>query len=211
VKGRKLVDARRHGKWLLVDTGPSTLLFHFGMTGLFKWGDAPHVHDRLVLRFADGTLAYRNMRRFGGVWLARGEDEIRKVTGPLGPDAMDVDGEQLEQMLHGRRGGMKAALMDQKMIAGLGNLLVDEILWRARINPRRDTRKLSRKDSAEIHRVMHEVLVESNRRARVPPLPDWLTGARDAREGRCPRCDSRLRKATVAGRTACWCPRCQRR
>jgi formamidopyrimidine-DNA glycosylase len=211
VNRRKLVNARRHGKWLLVDAGESTLLFHFGMTGLFKWDDPPHPHDRIVLQFADGALAYRNMRRFGGVWLARGEREIAEVTGPLGPDAMEVGSADLEQMLHARRGGIKAALMDQRMLAGLGNLLVDEILWRSRIHPRRDARKLRPKDTAKVHRVMHDVLVESNRRARVPPLPGWLTGVRDTRDAKCPRCGTRLRKATVAGRTTCWCPRCQRR
>ena len=211
VKRRKLVNARRHGKWLLVDVGGSTVLFHFGMTGLLKWRDAPHPHDRIVFQFADGALAYRNMRRFGGVWLAHGEDEIRGVTGPLGLDAMDVGPSDLEQMLATRRGGIKAALMDQRMVAGLGNLLVDEILWRARINPRRDTRKLRPKDAEKLHRIMREVLTESNRRARVPPLRGWLTGARDARDAECPRCRTRLRKTTVAGRTSAWCPRCQQR
>ena len=210
LRRRTLARPRRHGKWLLCDAGDATVLMHFGMTGLLKWGEPRHVHDRIVFSFAAGELSYRNMRKFGGVWLAHGEREIQAVTGPLGPDAMDVAAEEFEAMLAGRRGGMKAALMDQKMIAGLGNLLVDEILWRAGIDPRRDARSLGPDDRAELHRIMRDVLTQSNRRARVPPLPDWLTGARDARDPDCPRCGTKLRKATVAGRTACWCPHCQR-
>jgi formamidopyrimidine-DNA glycosylase len=209
VRGRTLARPRRHGKWLLCDAGDATVLMHFGMTGLLKWREARHPHDRIVFTFAGGELSYRNMRKFGGVWLAHGESEIDAVTGRLGPDAMDLDAEQFDAMLARRRGGMKAALMDQKMIAGLGNLLADEILWRAGIDPRRDSRSLGPDDRAELHRIMRDVLTKSNRRARVPPLPDWLTGARDGRDPDCPRCGTKLRKATVAGRTACWCPRCQ--
>jgi formamidopyrimidine-DNA glycosylase len=209
VTGHQLARPRRHGKWLLCDAGDATVLMHFGMTGLLKWGEEAHAHDRIVFSFADGRLSYRNMRKFGGVWLARGEREARTVTGPLGPDAMDLSRERFEEILAPRRGGVKAALMDQRLIAGLGNLLADEILWRARIHPRRDTRTLDERDRARMHRIMRDVLIRSNRRARVPPLSGWLTGARDAREPECPRCGSRLQKATVAGRTACWCPSCQ--
>jgi formamidopyrimidine-DNA glycosylase len=209
VRGRALARPRRHGKWLLCDAGDATVLMHFGMTGLLKWGERRHPHDRLVFSFADGELSYRNMRKFGGVWLAHGDREVQAVTGPLGPDAMDLDAERFDEILARRRGGMKAALMDQKLIAGLGNLLADEILWRAGIDPRRDARTLGEDDRAELHRIMRDVLVQSNRRARVPPLPDWLTGARDVRDPDCPRCGGKLRKATIAGRTACWCPRCQ--
>src|SRR5918992_3845757 len=92
--GRALARPRRHGKWLLTDAGDATVLMHFGMTGLLKWGESRHRHDRIVFSFAGGELSYRNMRKFGGVWLAHGEREIEAVTGPLGPDAMDVDADE---------------------------------------------------------------------------------------------------------------------
>ena len=214
--GRVLKGARlrpdRHGKWLLarVADGDATLLLHFGMTGLLAWDDAgsrPHRHDRLGLTFDDCELRYRNMRRFGGYWLAHDDRELEAVTGPLGPDAFAVDEERFRKLLAARRGGAKAALMDQRLIAGLGNLLVDEILWRARVEPRRDIGKV---DARKLYRTMRAVLEESLEHERVPPIEGWLTGARDAREARCPRCDRRLRKETVAGRTTAWCPRCQR-
>src|SRR5688500_13925141 len=110
---------------------------HFGMTGRLDWerrGSGRHVHDRIVFVCRGGELRYRNMRKFGGVWISRRGREV--VTGPLGPDATRVDRELFRELLASRRGGLKAALMDQRLIAGLGNLMVDEICWRARVDPR---------------------------------------------------------------------------
>jgi formamidopyrimidine-DNA glycosylase len=129
----------------------------------------------------------------------------------VGTDALDVSEDELAALLGRRRGQIKSALMDQRLIAGLGNLLSDELLWRARIHPRRAAARLSRQRVSELHRCMVDVLRDSNRRARVPPERGWLTGARDRRDARCPRCQARLRRSTIAGRTAVWCPRCQRR
>ena len=101
--------------------------------------------------------------------------------------------------------------MDQKLIAGLGNLMVDEILWRACVNPRARVERLSRQRVDRLWEATDEVVSQSLPTGRVPPMEGWLTGARDAREPACPRCGARLRRATVAGRTTVWCPREQRR
>ena len=104
---------------------------HFGMTGLLAWhreGEPRHRHDRLVFACEGGELRYRNMRRFGGFWLARDRDGRDAVTGPLGPDAAAVDRHRFVELVAGHRGQVKPVLMDQTVIAGLGNLLVDEIL-----------------------------------------------------------------------------------
>jgi formamidopyrimidine-DNA glycosylase len=215
LNGKQLGHARRWGKWLLVPVGDSTVLLHFGMTGLFTWSSSPdappHRHDRLLFETADGVLSYRNMRRFGGVWLARNEEEIEKVTGPLGPDAMDVDAGQLAEMLGGRRGGIKAALMDQRLIAGIGNLLSDEVLWRSCVHPLRRANELSEREVRTLDRELRQTIAACNRRGRIPGDPGWLTGVRGIRGAECPRCGTHLERGTVAGRTACWCPRCQRR
>lgn len=210
---RSFERVSRHGKWLIAETGGPELLLHFGMTGLLHWSRDPgdrHVHDRLVLRFDDGELRYRNMRRFGGMWLARDAGERALVTGPLGPDAMDVDRELFGELLRARRGQLKPALMDQTLMAGLGNLLVDEILWRAHIHPRRQIGRLRKRELDRLHESMTSVLREANRHARVPPIEGWLTGARDHRDAHCPRCGAGLRRAQVGGRTTVWCPREQR-
>jgi formamidopyrimidine-DNA glycosylase len=135
--GSRFAEPRRHGKWLIAPAGDAEVLMHFGMTGLLRWTEdaARHRHDRLVFVCEDGELRYNNMRRFGGVWLAEDADERGRVTGPLGPDAASLTRERFEDLLAGRRGSIKAALMDQRLIAGVGNLLSDEIVWRARVHP----------------------------------------------------------------------------
>jgi formamidopyrimidine-DNA glycosylase len=212
--GRRFSTPRRHGKWLIAPTGGPELLLHFGMTGLLVYSARdlePHRHDRVTLVLAEGRLRYRNMRRLGGIWVAGSPAEREAATGPLGPDALEIEANEFVQLLERRRGGIKSALMDQRLVAGLGNLLSDEILWRARIHPRRPVARLRRDRLERIHDAMRQVLRAANRHRRVPPIAGWLTGARNAQDPRCPRCGSRLRRATVAGRTAAWCPRCQRR
>ncbi len=221
LKGRRFASPRRHGKWLIA---PATrrhrpaeddprLLLHFGMTGGLVWeGGAkrPHVHDRVIIHFRDGQMRYRNMRKLGGVWLARGEAEVAEATGALGPDAGRVDRERFEELLSGRRGGLKATLMNQRLIAGVGNELSDEILWRARLNPRRPVSRLRPTDRDRLHRAMRRMIRESIRHAHIPRKRGWLTSQRSRRDATCPRCGRSLRRETIAGRTAYWCPRCQR-
>ena len=128
----------------------------------------------------------------------------------MGPDAMDLDAELLGELLGRRRGALKPALMDQRLVAGMGNLLCDEILWRARLAPRRPASRLSARALRKLDGELHDVLRQSNRRGRIPPDPGWLTGVRDERKPDCPRCGTKLRRAQIGGRTTVWCPRCQR-
>jgi formamidopyrimidine-DNA glycosylase len=205
-------EPTRHGKWLLAPAGEVTTLMHFGMTGLLEWAarDMPrHHHDRLIFVCQGGELRYRNMRKLGGVWLTRGDPH--EVTGPLGPDAQRVRRDGFHELLSNRRGGVKAALMDQRLLAGVGNLLADEILWRAGVDPRTPVSSLSRGRRDRVYDALRASISESIPRGRVPHGPKWLTRVRDEPSPGCPRCGTRLRKGTVAGRTACWCPSCQRR
>jgi formamidopyrimidine-DNA glycosylase len=211
--GQRFAEPRRHGKWLFAPVGHAEVLMHFGMTGLLSWAepDQPRRrHDRVIFVCESGELRYNNMRRFGGVWLARDERERDAVTGPLGPDAATLGREQFGQLLARRRGGVKAALMDQRLIAGIGNLLSDEILWRARIHPATPVSALTRPRRERLYAALDSAVRESIPYGRIPALNGWLTGVRDHRDARCPRCGTRLRRGTVAGRTACWCPREQR-
>jgi formamidopyrimidine-DNA glycosylase len=213
LRGEHLGRARRHGKWLLAEAGRTTILMHFGMTGLLHWSASEdrHRHDRIVFRLNGGELSYRNMRRFGAVHIARDEKAVDAVIGDLGPDALDASRDQFHELLARRRSSLKAALMEQTVIAGLGNLLVDEISWRACVHPGASLERLSTRRRDRLYDCMTEVLRDSIPRGRIPPEPGWLTGARDERPGSCPRCDTSLKRATIAGRTTCWCPRCQRR
>ncbi len=213
VDGQRFGSPRRHGKWLIAPVGNVEVLMHFGMTGALAWSrpDADrHIHDRVIFVCERGELRYNNMRRFGGVWLAEDAHERDQVTGPLGPDAAGMSAEEFAALLAHRRGSIKAALMDQRLIAGIGNLMSDEILWRARIPPSAPVQRLSARRRRRIYEALRAVVSESRRYGRVPHGRRWLTRVRDNRGAACPRCGASLRRGTVAGRTAVWCPRCQR-
>jgi formamidopyrimidine-DNA glycosylase len=213
LRGQRFESPRRHGKWLMAPVGDVEVLMHFGMTGTLTWsesGSERHRHDRIVFICGHRELRYNNMRRFGGVWLAHNPGERSAVTGPLGPDATSLTERQFEDLLAGRRGSLKAALMDQRLIAGLGNLMSDEIAWRARMHPAAPVSRLSRRRRQRVYEELSAVVSESTRYGRVPHGQRWLTRVRDDRHASCPRCGTPLRWATIAGRTACWCPRCQR-
>ena len=216
LRGRRFGAPDRHGKWLLAPTGGPTLMMHFGMTGGLRWAGRNrgrhdrHRHDRVILRLDGGELRYRNMRKIGGLWLARDVAEIDRITGDLGPDADEVGRDEFEEMVSGRRGGLKATLMNQRFLAGIGNELSDEILWHARLDP---TRRFSSLDDGErraLHREMQRVIRESNRHGRIPRKRSWISSQRGSRDPRCPRCRGPLRRSRIAGRTAYSCPRCQR-
>ena len=216
--GERLGEPRRHGKWLCTPAGGRLLLLHFGMDGGLTWvpaaevaGCPPGRYDRLVLRCQRGELRYGSRRKLGGAWLAADAAGAAAVTGPLGPDALGLGLAALQERLAGRRGAVKPALMDQSVIAGLGNLTVDEILWRARVHPLTPVRDLSQADLRRLHERMGEVLAASVKVGRVPGYEGWLTGARDARPATCPRCGTPLARTRVAGRGTAWCPHCQKR
>ncbi|MGW1158672.1 Fpg/Nei family DNA glycosylase [Streptomyces sp. NPDC002519] len=212
LKGRCLGTAWRHGKWLFAPTdGGLTLVCHFGMTGSLLCcspDDPIEPHDRILLTL-DGTrnLRYRDQRKLQGVRLADGT-EIAGIMDRLGPDALIVSGPEFRELLSLRRGTVKSALMDQSVIAGLGNLLCDEILWRARVHPRTPSRNLSKTALRRIHTRMGRVLETSVRAGCVPSRRSWLTGRREDSEPLCPRCGRPLCSSRVAGRRTVWCSAC---
>jgi formamidopyrimidine-DNA glycosylase len=214
LKGRRFGTPGRRGKWLFAHTDGPTVAIHFGMTGRLQWSGrgarSRHRHDRLIFRLDGGELRYRNMRMLGGVWVARDERELERITGRLGPDAAELDRDELEMLLDERRGGIKATLMNQRLLAGIGNELSDEILWRARIHPSRPIPRLNRRKRSGLHQAMHRVLADSVRHGRIPRKRGWLESQRGLRDPSCPRCGRGLRRTKIAGRTSYWCPRCQR-
>ncbi|MFI9600026.1 Fpg/Nei family DNA glycosylase [Streptomyces sp. NPDC052043] len=214
LKGRRLGEAWRHGKWLFVPTGHDgpTLVWHFGMTGSLRCcsPDEPvERHDRILLTLDDSRqLRYRDQRKLQGVRLVD-DTEVERITDGLGPDALTVRGAEFRELLSGRRRAVKSVLMDQSVIAGLGNLLCDEILWRARVAPRTPARDLSETALRRVHARMGRVLETSVHAGCVPPRPSWLTGHRDDSDPTCPRCGWLLSSHRVGGRRTVWCPRCQ--
>ncbi|GIU99061.1 MAG: formamidopyrimidine-DNA glycosylase [Actinomycetota bacterium] len=209
LRGRRLAEPRRLGKWLLCPTDRPVLLLHFGMTGGLVLGGGRSPYDRLVLELEGLEVRVRDVRRLGGAWLARSEDEAAALLEGLGPDALAIDRATFLERLARRRGGTKAVLMDQGFVAGIGNLYADEICWRARIHPRTPVTALDVRARTALHRAVREVLGTAVGRIGRPPPPGWLLSARGGPDARCPRCRTPLARTTAAGRTTYLCPACQ--
>ncbi|MBD3237028.1 MAG: Fpg/Nei family DNA glycosylase, partial [Candidatus Eisenbacteria bacterium] len=132
----------------------------------------------------------------------------------IGPDALDpdFDAERWRAALRGRRGGIKAALMNQEMVAGIGNVYADEILLRAGIHPQAKVAKLGKRSQEAIHRAMRTIL-EAAISARVRPgeFPSYFILPHREEGAACPRCGRTLETIQVSGRTTYYCPRDQRR
>ncbi|MGW7694142.1 Fpg/Nei family DNA glycosylase [Streptomyces asiaticus] len=214
LKGRRFAAPRRHGKWLIAPTDGPTVVLHFGMTGRLVCGadsEPAGRFQRVAFDLDDGhRLGYEDQRKLQGIWLAATDDDIDRIIGDQGPDALSLSRADLDRLLEGRRGRVKATLTDQAVIAGLGNLLGDEILWHARIHPLRPVNALTDDERDRLHTALREVLRASVRAGQVPDDPDWLTGRRDDPDPHCPRCGNPLRRGRIAGRTSLWCPHCQR-
>ena len=216
LKGARLVAARRHGKYLfaLLDRG-GCLVLHFGMTGALAWRrcsspSPPYVRCRIVFR-GGYHLMYTAPRKLGRIATAAAPAALVRARG-LGPDALRVDEASFVGLAARRRGGVKAWLMDQGTLAGIGNVYSDEILFQARLHPRRRVDTLGRRELCQLHGEMRRVL-QAAITARVQParMPrDFLLRRRGARDPACPRCGARLAALGAAGRTAWYCPRCQR-
>ncbi|MGK5532510.1 Fpg/Nei family DNA glycosylase [Streptomyces sp. URMC 129] len=211
--GRRLAEPERHGKWLLARTDGPSFLLHFGMTGRLvpaAPGDPPHPHDRVTFTLeGERRLRYRDQRKLQGLRLATSDADLDEVLGGQGPDALTVDRAALDRLLEGRRARVKAVLIDQSVLAGLGNLLGDEILWRARVDPARPARDLDTGERDRLADALRGVLRDAVRAGCVPARPSWLTGHRDAPDPVCPRCGGPLSRDRIAGRSTTWCPHCQ--
>jgi formamidopyrimidine-DNA glycosylase len=150
------------------------------------------------------------MRKLGGAWLAHDRNEAAAILGPLGPDALGLRRREFLDLLARRRGGIKAVLMDQGFVAGVGNLLADEALWQAHIHPRRRIESLTEEERIRVHEAIQKVLRESVRLYDfVPRKRSWLLHVRGRPGALCPRCGTPLARTVAGGRTTYFCPRCQ--
>jgi formamidopyrimidine-DNA glycosylase len=213
--GRTLVGARRRGKLLMVDLDDGGVLgLRFGMTGRLFVDDRPAVEeleyssnralpawDRFALRLTDGgTMRLNDPRRLGGVLLDPDEDL-------LGPDGLSITPAQVAAALAGSDAPLKARLMDQTRVAGVGNLTADEALWRAGLDPARPARSLDAREVRRLHRQLRatfEVFLE-----RGGSHTGDLQAERHS-NGVCPKDGAPLVRRTVGGRTTYSCPVHQR-
>lgn len=235
LEGARITGVTRRGKHLAViaEDGRGMAL-HLGMSGQLLWNAArgagerdPHVHVRWTVEDDEpgggGVLAFRDPRRFGGVWAyptlaALVEARWRE----LGPDALEISGAELRSRLGGTRRAIKAALLDQGVLAGVGNIYADESLFRARLHPERIAGELGADDTERLARAIREVLRDAVRLGG-STLRDYRDANGDAGEyqgahevyGRggeaCRRCGRTLESLRVGQRTTVYCPGCQGR
>lgn len=211
---RRLEGTHRHGKHLFARVDAcGWLVLHFGMTGLICYcaaGSGVPRHTRFLVDFDNGSrLAYAAQRKLG--YISMVDDPQRVVAeSRLGPDAMSVDAEGFRELARGRRGTVKSWLMNQHVIAGIGNIYADEILFQARIAPQRTVDDLSNSDLRRVYTKMTRVLPAAVD-AHVDPskMPDDFLLPHRGAGGRCPRCGATLQHSKLSGRTAYHCPHCQ--
>ena len=201
--GHAFVSAHRRGKflWLETEDGP-TLGLHLGMAGAIALEADPQrpIWNRFTVEFEDGgCFVLRDRRRLGRAVL-------NPDFGHVGPDAAVVGRDEFRRLIGAGRTAVKARLLHQGAISGVGNLLADQALWQARLAPQRVTGDLSADDLDRLRRELRAAVRSAIRHGGVH------TGrfvAVRGREGACPRCGHPLEHATVGGRTTYWCPTCQ--
>jgi formamidopyrimidine-DNA glycosylase len=246
LRGRRIAGLGRRGKYLLADLDDgSRLLLHLGMTGqLFAAGASsvrllsaaqraalapeaqpafcPDAHTHLVLSFSDGgpDLLFRDVRKFGKVlWLAPGRSHARLER--LGVDALAAEGSALFAATRGRTAAIKSVLLDQALVAGVGNIYADEALFLAGVRPARRAGRLSRADCERIAQALVSVLLRSIETGGSSisdyVTPDGRDGAYQderrvyARTGEpCLVCDAPIRRRVIGQRSSHYCPSCQR-
>jgi formamidopyrimidine-DNA glycosylase len=229
--GRVVTGIRRHGKLLLVDFDPrggaeepGSLSIHLGMTGQIvvsvpEVPVAPHTH--VILALDDGReLRYTDVRRFGKMrLLAAGAPAATRAT-QLGADSLTISEAEFRELVHPRRSRIKALLLDQGALAGMGNIYTDEALWRARIHPKRLGANLKPEETARLFKEVQAVLNEAIR-MKGSSVSDYVDAEGNRgefqqrhrvyqRRGKpCFRCRTKIQRIIVAGRSSHLCPRCQ--
>ena len=225
----KLTAVRRHGKYLLVDTdGPQTLLVHLGMTGrlLIMAPTAPRAkHTHLVLDLGDRELRYADARRFGQLdVLERAKETKYPALAALGPDPLvhGIDVIAFAARAKAKRTTLKAFLLDQSVLAGIGNIYASEALWRAKLRPTTRANQLTASSAsrlaAAIEETLHNALDNGGTTFSDFISADGAEGYNEdylwvyGRAGQpCLRCKTPIRRAVHHGRATYYCPTCQAR
>ncbi len=229
--GSRILDVVRHGKFFLLRLAGNgaprpdgSLLVHLGMTGLLTPRDPrepapPHTH--VFMPLDDGReLRYTDARRFGRMAYVP-EPQLAALLSPFGLEPTEMSLREFREKFCARRAMVKALLLNQQVLRGVGNIYADESLWRARIHPMRNAASLTRQQARALHRSIQRVLAAAIRLGG-----SSITNFRNVdgdfgefqlrhraygREGKpCARCGTKIRRVVIATRSSFFCPRCQR-
>ncbi len=215
IAGQNILGVRRFGKFIVLDFADGMLLVHLGMTGQLTMSEETSKFTRARLVLNEGTLRYDDIRKFGRI---RWEQALPE----RGPDPLELTAAEFVTLAKRRRARVKALLLDQKFLRGMGNIYTDEALFRAGIHPLAQAASLSRARLAYLHRAIEEVLWAAIA-AGGSSISDYVNaqGERGSfqrqhqvygKKGQaCPRCGGVLERILVTQRGTTFCPRCQRR
>lgn len=212
--GKELEETKRLGKYLLIRiSGGKWLVFHFGMTGKLEYYQNQETpkYTKMLLSFENGYhLAYSCRRKLGKIFLAESFEEFQKEH-DLGQDALELSEKQFLKLLEDKGGSIKGALTDQHLLAGIGNVYSDEMLYQCEIHPKFKTDNISEAEKKDLYKKMKEVLKmaidKDGERSEFPE--DYLI--RHRKEGDdCPKCSGKIKKIKVSGRSTYFCPSCQK-
>lgn len=228
LQGRTVQALLRRGKWILVDLDGPWLLIHLGMTGQFTCCPAHeprqnHTHVVFTLHPGGQELRFRDIRRFGSLTLFADRAELNAFLeeGKLGPEPFEVDKDYFRQALGRTSRNLKAFLLDQRVLAGVGNIYADEALFEARLHPARLGKDLNKRQADALRQAIPTVL---NRAIalRGSSIRNYVGGSGlqggfqnefkvYGRQGKpCPRCRTPIERTVLAGRSTHFCPRCQK-
>jgi formamidopyrimidine-DNA glycosylase len=218
VKGRTITGIRRHGKQIFLELDRGLLYVHLGMTGKLLWNGAPGPYSCAILDLDKGKLVYDDVRQFGRFDFY---ETLPAALARRGPDALDIAFDEFYTRLKGRRGQIKALLMNQAFLSGLGNIYVDELLFRARLHPQTPISGISRKRAQVLHQQLGELLQLAIAH-RGSSISDYVDAAGElgafqdlhrvyGRTGcPCMVCGTTVQRIVIAQRGTHFCPRCQR-
>lgn len=226
IRGRKILGLDRHGKVIILSLGERVIAFHQRMSGRLMIAPrnvkpGKFVHHRLT--FSDGSaLWFLDPRKFGIIWYGK-PDDVKKdpYHRKLGPDGLLITISDFKARLRKHRGMIKPLLLRQDVVAGIGNIVADEMLWESRINPKQHLEALKNADLSRLFRAMKNVFSRGIR-AQGSSLRDWSHP--DGESGKfqkyfrvygrggekCPRCRTPIKRILTGGRGTWLCPRCQR-
>lgn len=218
LRGAMIQKMERRGKHILIHLDRGLLHIHLGMTGKLLWNADTTPYTRAVIELTNGTLIYDDVRQFGRVEFY---STIPKNIAALGPEPLDVSFEEFERRLGARDLRIKALLLDQHFLAGIGNIYADEALFGAGIHPATPAGRLSRKRACKLYDSIRAVLALAISH-RGSSISDYVDGSGTRGEfqslhqvyGRaglpCTRCGRPIRRMVIAQRGTHYCPKCQR-
>lgn len=209
MKDQTFVEGSRYGKYLFVKLSrKESLMFHFGMTGKFEFykdGEEEPKYSRIIFNLDNkDKIAFVCRRKLGRVGLVDSKEDFIIEHG-LGPDALELTWKEFREAIKGRSGMIKPIIMNQQIIAGIGNLYSDEILFQSDLAPQTGVDRLSEKELKKVFEKIKSVLPEVIKNKGKDKFPKgYLHDFRKEGE-KCPKCGGEIVKATVGGRSAYYC------